>query len=61
MLRGKKWRGNDSVNSAVSVRRFASFGLLQTRSIEVEDYLEDGCAWYEYQCQGCPEFKVDIR
>ena len=52
-----------SVRAAQSSRLISGkrFGLLQTRSIEVEDYLEDGCAWYEYQCQGCPEFKVDIR
>ncbi|ELU11228.1 hypothetical protein CAPTEDRAFT_212855 [Capitella teleta] len=67
-------KGRTQVNqglASVSVRRFESFGFLQTKVIAWEDVGvkpdldENGRQrldiWYEYSCPAFPEFKATIR
>ena len=48
-------------DSAVSVRRFGSFGLLQMLGIDVDKEGDKCHRWYEYSCKHCPAFKALIR
>ncbi len=48
-------------DSAVSVRRFGSFGLLQMLGIDVDKEGEKCHRWYEYSCKHCPAFQAKIR
>jgi len=59
-------KGSDTTelaNSAVSVRRFQTFGLLSTEKYEEERSKgdSDGGTWFKYSCQYIPGFSMKIR
>lgn len=73
-LAKKRWKllidvltkGRNTVDETVSVRRFASFGLLRTACIDNDGACNDGDrnrrhTWYTYTCLAYPEYSADVR
>lgn len=52
---------SETQQSAVSVRRFQSYGLLHTHQVEDPVTEENDATWYQYTCPTLPHLTMKIR